>query len=296
MKKTYLILLCNFLINNLYGQWINIDTINFENSNHLDTSKFVMDTSSCWQIGKPSKPNLSAAYSLPNAIITDTLNPYSENCNSIFEIKPIGCFSLSCKIKYDTDSCIDGLMIETFIPDVGIWINMLNKPIYNGWIEGSYYNYMVNSATDTCKIFNNETGISGYNSQIFLASFSVNPYRAPIPGQRYIRFKFVSDSVANAKDGIMIDDIVLTYYDCPSGINELKVEPLTVFPNPAKDFIYFAKKPENGVAIIYDASGKMILNTKIHESNLNISYLEKGIYFMEITSYDSHNFTKFIKE
>ncbi len=89
MKKItlflFIITLTFSLVHGQYGSLIYTDTINFETSHnwvHLDTSI----TNNIWRIGIPSKTYLDSAYSIPYAIITDTINNYPINNYSYFDI------------------------------------------------------------------------------------------------------------------------------------------------------------------------------------------------------------------
>jgi len=63
-----------------FAQTIYLDTISFEAGQHLIT----IDTqaNNIWQVGKPAKSQFNSAYSIPNAIVTDTLHPYPSNITS----------------------------------------------------------------------------------------------------------------------------------------------------------------------------------------------------------------------
>lgn len=69
---------------------------------------------------------------------------------------------------------------------------------------------------------------------------------------------------------------------------------LTIYPNPANDFIYF----ENGETVfqynIYTINGSLIL-TGLTQGGINIASLATGIYHLEITG-DKPRVTKFIKQ
>jgi hypothetical protein len=64
-----------------------IGECNFDSVN--DNCLFSYDTSSLniWQVGIPQKPFFGNALSLPNAIQTDTINPYGTNLNSSFTLE-----------------------------------------------------------------------------------------------------------------------------------------------------------------------------------------------------------------
>ena len=104
-----------------------------------------LDSSSnnIWQIGKPQKTLFYRASTLPNAIITDTLNPYPPNDTSSFKFnfrmsafpgRPI--VAIRWKQKLDMVSHHSGGILE-FSRNGGTWENAFNNPdVYN------FYGYL----------------------------------------------------------------------------------------------------------------------------------------------------------
>ncbi|NIF03949.1 T9SS type A sorting domain-containing protein [Chryseobacterium sp. Tr-659] len=81
--------------------------------------------------------------------------------------------------------------------------------------------------------------------------------------------------------------------------NAVKKENLTVYPNPAQDFIGFKGNTENYTkANIYSLDGKLIKTSDMKSGNIQISDLPPASYFIEVSGKnagDSKN-TKFIKK
>jgi hypothetical protein len=78
------------------------------------------------------------------------------------------------------------------------------------------------------------------------------------------------------------------------------VEPLSIFPNPAQDEIYFSLPDENDENIeisIYNFLGINLLKTKIDNrtSKLDISTLVRGIYILKAKTISGTYFASFIK-
>lgn len=82
----------------------------------------------------------------------------------------------------------------------------------------------------------------------------------------------------------------LTHKSCLSGITEENLEnSISVFPNPAVDnLIIETSNNEKVTAVkVYDVLGKLLVNNNVNETErleLNVSGLEKGIYYVEITT------------
>ncbi|MFI5135825.1 MAG: hypothetical protein ACHQD9_08235 [Chitinophagales bacterium] len=86
MKKLLLILIIVSLHSEIYAQGVPLDeNITFETPDSL--LKIDTTAGNIWEIGRPHKIFFDSAYSLPNAIVTDTLNPYPINNFSTFTIK-----------------------------------------------------------------------------------------------------------------------------------------------------------------------------------------------------------------
>lgn len=94
----------------------------------------------------------------------------------------------------------------------------------------------------------------------------------------------------------------LTQKACLSGITEENLaNSISVFPNPAVDNLVI-ETSNNEVVIavkVYDVLGKLLVNNNINETTrleLNVSGLEKGIYYMEITTASGVAVKKFNKQ
>lgn len=71
---------------------------------------------------------------------------------------------------------------------------------------------------------------------------------------------------------------------------------INIYPNPTKDKV-FIKNLKNITEIkIYDATGKLVINSKTNSEMVNVSTLPKGIYFLEVQTAKKTFKTKFIKE
>ena len=73
---------------------------------------------------------------------------------------------------------------------------------------------------------------------------------------------------------------------------------ISVYPNPANDFITVKlNKLSNAVVVIYDLTGKIVLQTTALLQPINIEKLANGTYIISITDSNNKNYAqKFIKE
>jgi hypothetical protein len=76
---------------------------------------------------------------------------------------------------------------------------------------------------------------------------------------------------------LYLDDMALTM---PVGINEIEVNNLLLFPNPATDRIQINKPV---VFNIYNTTGEILLNgNTINQNTIDLSVLVKGVYFIQL--------------
>ena len=138
------------------------------------------------------------------------------------------------------------------------------------------------------------------NADIKSVTWSVdNPELAEISQQG--KFTAKKDGkvivLATAQDGSGITstyEINISNQEWTTSISaENKANPI-IFPNPADDFIYL-KNIGNSEIInikIFDVFGKNVLNTKLNNSQIDVSKLNSGIYFLKIFDENQNVFIK----
>jgi hypothetical protein len=289
----------HYSVGDTIGIW---QEINFDTAfNHLyvDSSE-----TNIWQIGTPQKSNFNQAYSFPNAITTDTLNPYPANNVSYFDYYvsysnsqayPYIVF-IDLQHKFDTDTLMDGGFF-TVTWDKGMhWMNVIHDSIYGtmgGLIPG--WSYIVpepNLYSDNNTLFNGEFGFSGKSDgwiNTTLAWHFIHVFRQDISDTMIVRFNFISDEIDNPKEGWMIDNIRSFALDVGSDLPENKDDSshILISPNPLKTSteITFKSVYKSIEISVYDTHGKFIeirsfsgLGKIIFERNS----LPDGVYFLKI--------------
>jgi hypothetical protein len=210
------------------GHW----TYNFETPPNQYSPQFFIDTSfhnNVWQIGRPHKVIFDSAYSLPNAIVTDTLNPYPVNDTSIFVMKVRNFYPLSPTQSWWSSEFFDfmyKLDIDTgeiarveISTDSVQWFNSLDTNSGISW----------NFKPDFSKSTN---GWQRFSVRLF--DWSHLQLMTPF---LYYKFTFIGDSVQTNKDGWMIDDFSCQYWT--EGINKLPNNNLiSIYPNPSNGNLY----------------------------------------------------------
>lgn len=287
---------------------IDIDITNFENYYDYSIS---IDTSSqnLWQVGTPGKSFFDSAFSPSLAILTDTINSYSSNNASFFDLKfypnnpsyssPFygGNVFFEIKHKFDTDTLLDGGYISISYDNGQSFTNILKDslvcmyftPRNNIW-TGGYYNDSLYTLSDT--LYNGENGFSGHSNNWITTRFAW--YDIPIKCQwlmdtTIIRFNFISDSIQTNKEGWMIDNIRLYTVEFPGNIDKKQNSNIRVYPNPANDVlsIDLGKIHQEIQFQIFSIEGKLLATKKYFHSKSFIfktGELTSGAYLIKVIS------------
>ena len=312
MKRSIIFLVLSFCIGVINAQiYYFHEEINFESN--LDLIRIDTNSNNDWQIGSPQKQFFNSAYSIPNVIVTDTINPYSISSNSSFyiSIKDYQWFegspsTLSFYHKYDSDSLLDGGFIDVSYDGGETWLNIIHdSTMFNcNWTPGfGYWGENFYDETDT--LYNGVKGFSGksedweYSEFAWLYCLGVED---EYPDSMMIRFNFISDSIQTFKEGWMIDNIVL-HSDVCGAVNENLTNKIkvTIEPNPInyKSILRIKRTSNERYHLsIININGKQVF-TKYLETNefqLNSLSLSTGFYFYILHFENNESISgKFIK-
>jgi hypothetical protein len=114
----------------------------------------------------------------------------------------------------------------------------------------------------------------------------------PFPDSIYLKFRFISDSTEESREGWMIDDISINDEICYQ-LNELNSElNVDIFPNPTHEHINFHLfgSPSFSRYCLYSPVGSKIIEKEINGNNLslNISGLNKGLYIIRLETIENN--------
>jgi hypothetical protein len=288
---------------NSFAQYYQSYEINFDDPDQffridIDT---LTNPNNTWQIGPPQKSTFSSAFSVPNAMVTDTINPYPNNNISQFTITHLAqggfvgmAFAvLSCQYRVNSDTLTDYGSIE-FSPDNGTtWVNLLTDTIYYNL---GCYNW-----------YSEKPVLSGYSNgwKDFYCSLAGFGYHFNIQYDDTVlyRFTFTSDAFQSYKDGLMFDN--LNFEDWVEGIDDLNQSEavIDIFPVPALESVSIAYDNalmQNHQLLIFDEVGKLMHNQNMQKSNsliLDLSKWESGNYFIRLNNTETKQSStgKFIK-
>jgi len=288
MKKL-LLLIPLMLISVVSSAQFYFYTLDFEDTAALHHLR--IDTASnpnnIWQVGAPQKTIFTNAYSSPNVIITDTINPYPINDTSSFTIVNVAgtgytsphTASLQGVYSVNSDTLTDFGTIE-FSPNNGTsWYNIVNDTFITnhifmppGWVtltgnSNGWQSFYVNLAA-LGPLFN----IQLFDTVLW-------------------RFTFISDSIQTNKDGLMFDD--LHFEDYVEGIPEIQNDNLiSISPNPTSEELSIHRTKVNGnqTIQIFNYTGQVLYDqTNFKEDLIDTRHLPNGIYLLKYS--DTKNFS-----
>jgi hypothetical protein len=259
-----------------------------ENLDHLfiDTLNY---PGNIWQIGHPDKTVFQNAYSNPDAIVTDTVNPYPVNDTSVFIIKDIasqgtidGMEVFNCHYYVNSDTLNDYGRIE-FSADMGTtWIDL---------VSGGNYRENIKWFTDVPALSGNSGGWRWLEVYLFDISYY---FDIEVGDTLLYRFSFISDSNPENMDGLMFDD--LCFQEFVEGVSEIRFKAIetSIFPNPGSDrFRIDFMNPDNDSfqLNIYDEKSRLMMsNNKITgtSAEFNGDNLKPGVYIYKLTNNNRH--------
>ncbi|CAG5076437.1 T9SS type A sorting domain-containing protein [Parvicella tangerina] len=256
----------------------------------------IIDTTNTgiWQIGTPQKGGgFDSAYSYNKAVVTDIINSYPSNDSSYFDIiTNAWSESIRFKIKFDTDTLRDGFYL-TVSNDGGItWYNYLISSPFQG-------DYWVLCMPNIDTLINGEVGISGSSNDWEMVEIRSFYYGVKsLNDTTLFRFNFVSDSIDNGKNGVIIDDIETFSSFLPGSVGEHESS-LTIYPNPGKNIIQVSDRLNRPIdkMVIYNQIGEMVKVININGSDkVDVSTLPAGHYILEVDLDGKMERQAFIKE
>jgi len=281
MKRFVLILMFSFILLKSFSQW-GFGFINFEDTTNL--FRIYIDTTipnNIWQIGAPHKSFLTSARSLPNAIITDTINSYPINNNSVFYYRTSGDFNtkghdagLGFWYKMDSDTLIDFGSVEISFDIGATWYSLTSLNSY--WVVSDSLLNVVTASWNS----NDSIVFTGRTNGWYLFSSDIILPMGFLDSIIY-RFTFHSSSLIAQRDGWMIDDIGFntSWESIPE--NDLSCK---IFPNPVEEIMTLCAKSSISDYMILNSLGYVIKRNENCQmiEHINVSEFTSGIYFIKI--------------
>jgi hypothetical protein len=252
--------------------------------------ELVVEPNGLWQVGSPDKTVFTEAYTVPNAIVTDTANSYPTNANSSFLIKHVADLGfempnhvlLTGVYRVDSDSLNDYGMIE-FSPDNGVtWVDLVDQGQYDAMIH--WGNMGIESQVPV--LTGNSNGwknFSVYFSQLG-SVFSI------VTGDTVLfKFSFISDAIENNRDGLMFDSLRIEDTP-PLNVSKQDLEAgLTIYPNPASSILtldYTSVDKAELTIEIYNHLGVKVAELNQNEQwnkKIDVAHYANGFYYIVLS-------------
>lgn len=248
-----------------------------------------------WQIGSPDKFN--GAYSLPNAIVTDTSNPYSSNNESVFEFtlaheEGADRLTLQWQQTLDMDSLLDWGKVEYSI-DGGLWQDAVGNA-----------GFCMLHENDSNNMFTAPTGelaFSGTDTAWRWISLCYDMYSITIRDSITFRFTFLSDAIDNQRSGWMIDNIMATYFTSTYGVDDNLQHPFRLHPNPTTGEVKITNGPKplmDSKIELFNIQGRLLDIYELNASarSINIGDHANGLYYLRHTANGHSSTVKVVLE
>ncbi|HOW30305.1 MAG TPA: T9SS type A sorting domain-containing protein [Bacteroidales bacterium] len=271
-----------------YAQWS--WDITFDHGSGLDRIILPEGNNGLWQIGTPSKSIFNEANSSPDAIVTDTSNPYPPGDTASFIVVHFAA---------------DGWEVNYPKIDVGGWYYVHSDSLTDyGFIEFSADKgetwTLVDSANSGCCSWgaSQEYPVFTGNSNGWKHFYYCLCTTVPVEfGDTVLyRFTFISDANQTFKDGLMFDD--LHFEDWGEGIDEKPNNRLiSISPNPAARILRIstARSFSKKSLLIYDLTGKIIYENQDFSSEyIDISRFPDGMYVIRFVVQDEYAIQRFV--
>jgi hypothetical protein len=290
-KKLLLLTFLAFTLNFAKAQW---DTRRqyFDGNDTIPQQTFEVhiDTTggNVWQIGPPQKILFDSAATVPNVLVTDTINTYPPNDTSSFIIgfdinywySNLYKVAFRWTQKLDLDTKRDGGMVEYSLDTGQTWVNVFNNPnVFN------FYGF--DSANNKDTLMGGEYAFSGTDTvwrDIWLC------FSGSIISQTdsfMLRYTLISDSTDNSREGWMIDNMMAqpTYYHTVSKIDPAQT--FLVYPTITTGVLKIDADVEAGeIESIYitDINGRLLREYKHTpvKTSVDISMLPAGTYYVRV--------------
>ena len=83
---------------------------------------------------------------------------------------------------------------------------------------------------------------------------------------------------------VTLDLVKVTSNAATAGVEDNVFNSVKMFPNPAKDYVRFSTNSNKSLNIeIFDLTGKSVLRVNDAQNEVNISDLNSGLYFVQMT-------------
>jgi len=165
----------------------------------------------------------------------------------------------------------------TYNSRLWVYLEKLNTDYPNQWIEGGVVSIAVNE-TKTISI----SGVITLPPDIYACNMIQDINNNPL------------DMDTQQFDGTVLD--VQVTIEIPTGIDEVLINQLSIFPNPAKDEIFIKSDLPVEKVEIYSLTGNLLLQENNFKEKILVSDLLKGFYLLKVYTDKGVSVSKVVKE
>jgi 2',3'-cyclic-nucleotide 2'-phosphodiesterase (5'-nucleotidase family) len=173
-------------------------------------------------------------------------------------------------IRFDAEANSNNQAMNMANPSTDLAVN--NMSIYSAAIPNGTATYPLTISNTSGLATLTFTGLSGLGTMdFFVFDAQTNTYSPITEGGT---FTFDATNNANRYSLVVTNNVTSIENKVASGYS--------VYPNPAKDVLFFNNIAEGTAVTIVNTVGKTVLTGTITDSKLNLSNITKGIYFVNI--------------
>jgi len=248
-----------------HGQWE--FTQYFDGADTSATNSLLIqmgnDSGNVWMVGAPQKTVFNAAYTVPNAIMTDTISAYPPSIGSQFTVAILpefiwfGILAVQWMQKLDYEAGADGGLVE-FSGDGGTtWDNAFTSPyVY------SYYGFLPeNQGTlaDGTPVF---TGTDTTWRNVWFCLDLSWMWGAGMD-TLLLRYSHIADSVDTGQEGWMIDNMIAAMTIIHTINEQERTAFMNLHPSPTTGPLLIDVRKQEGYHVIesielIDARGRVV--------------------------------------
>lgn len=231
----------------------------------------------------------NAFFSAPSSITDSETGNYENNANksivlsdAIDLIASTSIAKVSFYAKWSIEDNYDYVQFQVSIDNGSTWQAQCGK--------------YTNTGVQDQNAANNQPLYDGEQTEWILEEIDISDY---IGEEILFRFVLVSDAGV-VSDGFFFDDLTVNIVDATAGISSNNLNHFVLYPNPAKDQLNIKNtNNHNEYSLqIINITGQIVSTHLISNSKSSISlkHINKGIYFVKVSSKGYTKLFKLVKE
>ena len=201
--------------------------------------------------------------------------------------------------------------------EVAMWLqNQSTKEIYNSKFAMEYTEHLYavedlsavigDNAVDFCIAWHkpekgNPTGYNIYlDGELLFENFdetNISTDEGEILNYLKDGNKHIVEVVAVYENGTSVGSAVLVVFD-GTNVGEIAENNISIYPNPAKDFVKISGDDRINSVKVYNCLGMMVeeIEVNANEADINISDYNTGIYFFDVMTESGNHIKKVVKK